>query len=396
LPATSASINTIVRIYFYLHGFFPKPLGATYSALRLAQNLREMGVTVTFLVEDQGPDWRTGGVYDGFPVQSFRLQQPGKLGKARGLVRFTRYLLRHRKDFDLLHVHGGGHVNLFLAWWTQLIARKPALLKITSDGWDTPDGMSKQKWGSLLLYFYRRLRGVVAMTSGQADKCRDWKLSAPIAVIPNGVDEKRYHPVSSEEKRLLRRQLSLPANAFILCYAGWLGYGKGTDVLASIWRLCHQRHPDTHLLVVGDYLGARGEGAQGSDSLPRSPAIHLVGRVDNTERYLQASDVFVFPSRREGFGTVQIEAMACGLPCVVNDLPGVSSDIYPDENIGFRVGDNHVETYIRHLDHLYDNTEARTKMGALAREFVLANFTGTRVARRYVQLYQTLLNIPAT
>ena len=43
---------------------------------------------------------------------------------------------------------------------------------------------------------------------------------------------------------------------------------------------------------------------------------------------MQAADVFVFPSRREGFGTVMVEAMACGLPCVVTELPGITDFIF--------------------------------------------------------------------
>lgn len=382
-----------MRVLFYISSFFPRPTGATYSAVRLARSLRDRGTEVAFLVEDFGPEWRDGGAYDGFPVRSFQLQLPGKLRKLRALVRFTRHLRRCRRDFDLFHIHGGGYVNLFLSWWVRLITGKPTLLKITSDGWDTPEGMRAQKWGTLSLFGYRRVDGIVAMTSGQAEKCRAWKLPGRIAVIPNGVDCERHRPATPEEKRRRREELGLPADAFVLCFIGWLGRGKGTDVVVEAWRLLRERQGDTFLLLVGDYLAARGEANAEAVAIPASPHLRIVGRVDDTEHYLQASDVFVFPSRKEGFGTVQVEAMACGLPCVVNDLPGVTSDIFPDEACGFRVGGNDVEAFVTRLAQLHDDPALRDRMGREARRRAEEHFSQTSVAARYEAFYRELTEV---
>ncbi len=54
--------------------------------------------------------------------------------------------------------------------------------------------------------------------------------------------------------------------------------------------------------------------------------VRFVGRTDKVEEYLKCSDVFVLPSRKEGFGYVIIEAMACGVPPVVNYMDGVSNE----------------------------------------------------------------------
>jgi glycosyltransferase involved in cell wall biosynthesis len=380
-----------VRILHYICPFFPRPYGATYSAYRLARGLRERGTDAIFFVEDFGPDWREGGTHDGFPVRSFTLQQPGKIKKLRGLLTFTRQLLANKNNFDLFHAHGGGYINLFLTLWVRLLTRKPTLLKITSDGWDTPEGMAAEKWGGISLFAYRRLTGIVAMTSGQAEKCRAWKIPAQVTVIPNGVDCTRYQPATGEEKNSIRDQLGIPHDAFVLTFTGWLGHGKGTDVLVEIWKQLHAQDDKVFLLLVGDYLSARGMGAEGSDAVPQSPAIRLVGHVDDAERYMKASDLFVFPSRKEGFGTVQIEAMACGLPCVVNDLPGVSSDIFPDEACGFRISGNSVENFVEKVSRLKVDTSLRAKMSAAARARAVEHFSIESVAARYDAFYQQLV-----
>ena len=56
------------------------------------------------------------------------------------------------------------------------------------------------------------------------------------------------------------------------------------------------------------------------------PNVYLIGRVSNVERYLQASDIFLFPSRKEDFPSGVIQAMSIGLPCVVYDLDGTSKN----------------------------------------------------------------------
>ena len=390
-----------LRIVILSAAFFPRPTGAVYSAIRLACALREKGHQLSFIVDDRGPEWRHGGEYEGFPVRSFVFQQSGKLKKLRGLLKFTLHIWRQRRSFDVFHISGGGYVNLFLACWVRVVTGGKVNLKITSDGWDTPDGATREKWGRLIAHCYRRLDGVVAMTSGQADKCRKWGFPGLLCVIPNGVDTTKYRPVTPEEKRRLRLEIGIPDHAVVLAYLGWLGHGKGTDVLLKTWASLRRTHPELLLLTVGDYLdgtninGPMAEFLRTHDLSPdllRSPDWKHVGRVPDAEKYLQASDLFCFPSRREGFGTVQIEAMACGLPCVVNDLPGVSADIFPDETAGFRIANNNVEAYVQALSDLIAHPEKRNSTGRAARDRVVQCFSREVVATRYAAYFTRLMN----
>lgn len=382
--------------------FFPFPTGATYSAIRLARNLRKQGINISFLVNDQGQEWQDGGIYDGFKVRSFALYRSGKLRKLGALFRFTCYIWKQRHNFDIFHISGGGHVNIFLGWWTKMITRRKVSLKITLDEWDTPDAVAKDKWGRFIGYCYHRLDGVIAMTSGQADKCRRFGYSGELAVIPNGVDTQMYKVPSHEEQAQARSLLGLSPVDILLIYIGYIGRRKGIDILLTAWHKLQQKYGNISLLLVGDYMNtsdarksllsdfANQEGIP-PDAVDSTRLIHM-GRVENVAMYLQAADIFMFPSRQEGFGTVQIEAMACGLPCVVNDLSGISQDIFPTEAVGFRIQNNKVEDYIRIASSLIDHPEERTRIGYAARRQVEENFSSEIVATKYVNFMELLLS----
>jgi glycosyltransferase involved in cell wall biosynthesis len=391
-----------MKIDFLIASFFPHATGATHSAHRLACRLRETGHRVSFLVNDQGPEWRNGGSFEGFPVQSFRLQGPGKCSKAAGIHRLIQHV--RRQPADLYHVQGGGHVNLFAAEIIRRATGRPVVMKITLDGWDTPDGVRSDKWGSVTMACYRRLAGVVAMTSGQASKCRGAGLRGEIRVIPNGVDCERFRPADAAERVRLRERLGLPLNVPLLAYAGWLGHRKGTDVLFGMLTRLRSLGHDPALLLVGDYMQRQDDRPDLRALLAESglsPALLLDPRVinrgasDAIEDYLRASDLFVFPSRQEGFGTVQIEAMACGLPCLVNDLPGVSCDIFPTEEYGFRIADNRVDTFAELAAGLLLEPERRARIGKAARARAEEHFSIAAVAGRYQDLYSHLLTATA-
>ncbi len=389
-----------LRTLHYIASFFPHDRGATHSAHRLARGLRARGIGIEFIVEDMGPDWRDGGEYDGFPVRSFPLTNPGKMRKLKGFLAFRKHLLSLRGSINLVHVHAGPYMNLLLARLAGRWLKCPTIMKITSDGWDTPDGVRHSRHGWLAMKLYRRLDGVVAMTSGQADKCRQWDIPGNITVIPNGVDTGRFRPATHAEKIGLRTSLGLPADRQYLVYAGWLGHGKGTDVLFQVWQSLRKEFPRLDLLLVGNYMGnevmaSPMEGFLARHHLPaewaRDAGLHMIGKVQDVSTYLRASDFFVFPSRREGFGTVQIEAMSCGLPCVVNELPGVSCDIFPEERYGFRIPGNSVDGYVQTLRTLLNDETLAASVGREARAFVESRFSSEYVAGRYEQFYNEII-----
>ena len=118
--------------------------------------------------------------------------------------------------------------------------------------------------------------------------------------------------------------------------------------------------------------------------------ILFTGSVDNVEDYLQAADVFVFPSRREGMPNVVHEAYATALPSVLCPFVGMSPEFgVPGEHY-LAAGHDAREIGARVLA-LLDSESLRAALGSAARAWVRDGFrTDSKRGRSYNQLYREL------
>ncbi len=115
-----------------------------------------------------------------------------------------------------------------------------------------------------------------------------------------------------------------------------------------------------------------------------------MGETDHVIEVLQDADIFVLPSRAEGISNALLEAMACGLPAIVSDIPGNRDVITHNMNgIIFTVDDP--ESLIQNLLLILDQPKLRELLGGKARKTVENYYSMDSVADRYISLYQDLM-----
>jgi starch synthase len=141
------------------------------------------------------------------------------------------------------------------------------------------------------------------------------------------------------DRKTARAALAIPSEARVAVWHGRVDiYRKGLDILTEAWRQLCQVRPgqDLRLLMVGT-------GDDAHRLRKRISAMHLEGVIWIDEYtldraalqiYLSAADVYIFPSRHEGFPVAPLEAMACGLPVVAADAPGIPDILDDPENSG--------------------------------------------------------------
>ena len=132
--------------------------------------------------------------------------------------------------------------------------------------------------------------------------------------IYNGV------PIVPPAPKDIRSTWSIPANKPLLVSVGRLSIQKNQDTLLNALI----RVPDAHLALIGDGDQASALKAQ-ARSLGLSDRVHFAGEIpsEDVSAFLQAADIFVFPSRWESMGLAVLEAMQAGLPIVASDIPAM-------------------------------------------------------------------------
>ncbi|GIK78857.1 MAG: LPS biosynthesis rfbu related protein [Actinomycetes bacterium] len=185
--------------------------------------------------------------------------------------------------------------------------------------------------------------------------------------MPNGVDTVTFSPGADDTG--LRDRLGIPAGAVVAAFVATLDrahHFKRVDL--AIEALARTRNRDLHLLVAGG-----GELLDGFRSQAAAAGVggrvHFLGRVPHGElpAVLRAADLFVLTTEPpESFGIVLIEAMACGLPAIATDYPGVRAVV--DDAVGILIPPGDSAAAAEALDRLDDaGVDGRERLGAAGR-----------------------------
>jgi glycosyltransferase involved in cell wall biosynthesis len=198
-------------------------------------------------------------------------------------------------------------------------------------------------------------------------------------VSPLGVDVTRFTPADQPH-----------TGPLTLLFVGRLRYYKGLDTLLHALTLV----PEARLIVVGE--GPMGKTWKAlSQTLGLAGRVTFVGEVDDADLpgYYQRASLFILPAnaRAEAFGTVLLEAMASGLPCITTELGTGTSWIVQDDVTGFVVPPMDPLALVEAIQQMQD-ASLRRQMGLAAYERVRESFTRQRMIAQVMEVYEDVLH----
>jgi len=203
-------------------------------------------------------------------------------------------------------------------------------------------------------------------------------IAGRISRIFNPLDLSQWSPADRVEAR---GELGIPADARVAVWHGRVDIRrKGIDVLLDAWERVTDERPDAdlRLLLVGTGVeAAKLRERLDSRSLPGVAwrDEYLLDR-EAMRVYLSAADVYAFPSRHEGFPVAPLEAMACGLPVVAANAPGVPDIFEKGEAYGgVVVPREDAAAFAGALGTLLDDPERARALGARARTRAVTAFS---------------------
>lgn len=207
-------------------------------------------------------------------------------------------------------------------------------------------------------------------------------------VIPNGIDLERFQPLPAERARL-RQVYGLAEDIPLMVFAGRLSDQKGLDVLLEALRRVKQQGsaPFVAWLVGNGPLEAslRAQAQQAG----LSEQVHFLGVQQDIPDYLSAGDLFVLPSRWEAMSIALLEALACGLPCVVSQV-GDNPLLVEDGREGLTTPPEQAEPLAVAIQQLLNNPQLRAQMASQARARAI-QFDEIEMVNKLQAVYEELI-----
>jgi len=333
-----------------------------------------------------------------------RVLRPGrsKLAETIRLLQIRSFLMRHGGDIDLVHTVVLGW-ELFLLMPLLRRLGKPVIVEMVLLDSDDPLTLSRERLGRLKLHSLRD----VAAWIGLSDAFRKPYLEAGLPpdrfhVLHNPVDAALFRRREGPDRTRLRRELGIPEQAKVAISIGGMLERKGMDRVLRAWRAAAPRPGSDLLLLVGPATVAEGlppEHRPFVDELKRMAGepdlrgtVRFEGKNDRIQDYLGLADLFVFLSRKEGFGTVIIEAMASALPVLVSPLDGIAREILDDGRTGFiEVTPDDAAAVGRRVRAILDDASLRARIGSAARDEAARRFSFARRVDRLLAIYEDVV-----
>jgi len=160
--------------------------------------------------------------------------------------------------------------------------------------------------------------------------CEPEKLKVLANGSSNGINTSYFNPsqYTNATKQSLLEELGIPENNFIFVFIGRLVADKGVNELVLSFEKLQKVKKDISLLLVGPYESDLDPLFPSTiSSINSNSEIHSLGYQQDVRPYFSISQVLVFPSYREGFPNVVLQAGAMGLPSIVSNINGCNEII---------------------------------------------------------------------
>ena len=205
----------------------------------------------------------------------------------------------------------------------------------------------------------------------------------------SGVNSDRFVP-DARARADIRQKLGVGDNVMVFVFLGRLNHDKGIGELYEAFNQLATEVNDVFLLLVGGDEEGYIKKLNEYGNIVEGKNFYYYGLTPQPEKVLNAGDVYVLPTYREGFGSSVLEAACVGLPCICSDAYGVV-DAYVENETGLRchVGDP-ISLY-QCMKKMHDNPEMVKQMGDRSRQRALTDFSGKKLTECWMKFYKEML-----
>lgn len=205
-----------------------------------------------------------------------------------------------------------------------------------------------------------------------------------------GVNTEKFNP-SVEIRTRMRKHYKFDENKVVFAFMGRLNREKGIFELYDAFNNIALNHPEAVLACWGRDEGNCLTELSKYANIKESKNFFFYGYSSKPGIDLQASDVFVMPSYREGFGSSVIEASCLGIPVICSDAYGIK-DAMEEGVTGLHCKVADTQSLQVAMETLLNNKELREQLGANGRKMVFEKFKGDVITAEWVKYYHQMLD----
>ena len=214
-----------------------------------------------------------------------------------------------------------------------------------------------------------------------------------VTLIYNGVDTHHFTCAENITLKMRSRILSSDSVIEICNVARFFPSKKGQDLLVAAIRQLIPEFPNIHCTFAGDIFKGQDKAYADLIHSIQEQGIEshftFLGNVEDVPSLLHKMDIFVLPSRYEGFGISLIEAMSCGLPCIASNLSG-PAEIIQDSSLGFLFDPGSLRDLTEKLRLLIRHYHSFNPHHIS--NYIQCNFSMDHMVDEHLALYQRLLH----
>ena len=397
-----------MKICIITETYYPVVGGGETQARLLAEGLVACGHSAIILTRRSDTSLKQFEKYEDVDVHRLSPVGKGHLKKWGLLISGFAKLIQLHEQYDLIFVAGYRIIGMTAVLAGKLLG-KPVILKADSQGEMSGEFFTSglRKFGvspssslfKLFLVFRNfMLKKADAFSAISTEIASEWTSSGipstKVHFIPNCVDTNHFIPVGPGQKLWLREKLNLPRDRFIVIYTGRLVSYKGLPLLLRVWNELLNNHQNILLVLAGtgglDMHNCERELHEYVTSHQLGKSVSFTGAVQNVSEYLQASDIFVFPTENEAFGSSVVEAMACGLPVVTTPV-GAIKTIVKHEKTGLIVQPRNSKQLFEALYIMLSDRVLASSLGQAAKQTVQEEYSAWNVTKKYIFLFRRIL-----
>jgi len=241
-------------------------------------------------------------------------------------------------EFDIIHAHGYHITSSLAGCYYAKKCKKPFILTahdlIIPDDLPTDAKLFKKIYDKTFgRYLLKNSTRLIALTEDQIQQYaeRGGDVSK-IRIIPNGIELDKYRNAKTNPDIIAKYGIDDVDK--VLLFVGRIDKYKGIQDVIEAMPVILSKHHNIKFIVVGGDYGYESELKELSKKLNVDKSVVFTGNISKEEliELYKRADIFVFPSKMEGFGIVLLEAMASGTLCIAYSIPSVRKIIKDNEN----------------------------------------------------------------